>query len=115
MSWHTVVTSVELAFPLLKQFEGGSAVADFVAQIVGDAAVGVDIEKMLTKPARKEPACDGKIFVVRSSHARRRPRAADFGWPVESFKFSAQSRNPSNTGSVVRVPLRAHGSGDRQG
>lgn len=61
MSWHTVVTSVELAFPLLKQFEGGGAVADFVAQIVGDAAVGVDIEKMLTKPAGRNQLATEKF------------------------------------------------------
>ena len=41
-------------------------IADFVAEIVGDAAVCVNIEKMLPQAAGKEPTGDREIFVMRA-------------------------------------------------
>ena len=43
------VAGVELVLPLIEKREGSSRVADFVAEIVGDAAVGVDVEEMLAE------------------------------------------------------------------
>ena len=63
------VTGVEFALPLVQQFERGGNVADFVAQVVGDAAVGVDVEEMLAQAAREEPASHGEVFVVRASQS----------------------------------------------
>ncbi len=64
-----VVTGVEFALPLVEQCERSGGVADFVAEIVGDAAVGVDVEEMLAQAARKKPAGDGEIFVVGAGEA----------------------------------------------
>src|ERR1019366_9289394 len=69
MSWSAVVTGVEFALPLIQQFERGGGVADFVAQVVGDAAVGVEVEEMLAEAAGKKPAGDGKILVVGAGQA----------------------------------------------
>ena len=63
------VAGVEFALPLVEQFERGGGVADFVAQIVGDAAVGVDVEEMLAQAAGKKPAGDGEVFVVGAGEA----------------------------------------------
>ena len=64
-----VVAGVEFALPLIEEFERGGGVSDFVAEIVGDAAVGVDVEEMLAQAAGKEPAGDGEIFVMRAGEA----------------------------------------------
>ncbi len=61
-----LVAGVELVLPLIEQFERGGGVADFVAQVVGDAAVGIDVKEMLAQAARQEPAGNGEIFVVRA-------------------------------------------------
>src|SRR5579864_8877023 len=66
MSRVAVVTGVELTLPLIQQCERGGGITDFVAEVVGDAAVGVDVEEMLAQPARKKPAGDGEILVVRA-------------------------------------------------
>jgi len=49
---------------LVEQGEGCGGVADFVAEIVGDAAVGVDVEEILAEVFREEPGGYGEIFVV---------------------------------------------------
>ena len=63
------VAGIEFALPLVEKFEGCGGVADFVAEIVGDTAVGVDIEKMLAQALRKKPAGDREILVVRAGQA----------------------------------------------
>ena len=63
------VAGIEFVLPLIEEFERGRGVADFVAQIVGDAAVGVDVEEMLAQAAGKEPTGDGEIFVVGAGQA----------------------------------------------
>src|SRR5208282_4401925 len=58
------VAGVEFGLPLIEQGERGCGIADFVAEIVGDAAVGVDVEKMLAQAAGEKPGGYGEIFVV---------------------------------------------------
>jgi hypothetical protein len=60
------VAGVEFALPLIEKFERGGCVADFVAEVVGDAAIGVNVEEMLSQVSRKKPAGDGEVFVVRA-------------------------------------------------
>ena len=67
--WSAGVAGVEFALPLIKEFEGGGGVSDFVAEIVRDAAVGVDVEEMLAQAAGQEPASDGEILVMRAREA----------------------------------------------
>jgi hypothetical protein len=52
------VTGVELALPLIQQRERGGGITDFVAEVVGDAAVGINIEKVLAQAPGKEPGGD---------------------------------------------------------
>ena len=49
MSSNAFVAGVEFEFPLIQKFEGSGAVADLVTQVVGDAAVGVDVEEVLAQ------------------------------------------------------------------
>jgi hypothetical protein len=63
------VTRIKLTLPLIKEFEGGGGVSDFVAEIVRDAAVGVDVEEMLAQAAGQEPTSDGEIFIMRAREA----------------------------------------------
>src|SRR5579859_5066658 len=50
--------------PLVEEFKRRRSVADFIAKIVGDAAIGINIEEMLAQTARQKPRCYGKVFVV---------------------------------------------------
>jgi hypothetical protein len=58
------VAEVELAFPPGKQIECPSGSRDFIAEIVGPAAVGIDIVEMLMKIFREEPGDNLEVFVV---------------------------------------------------
>ena len=69
MLWSAGVAGVEFALPLIEEFEGGGGVSDFVAEIVRDAAVGVDVEEMLAQAAGQEPASDGEVLVMRAREA----------------------------------------------
>jgi hypothetical protein len=45
----SVVASVQLGFPLVEQCERCGGVADFIAQIIGNSTVCVDVEEMLAE------------------------------------------------------------------
>ncbi len=64
MRWFVFVTRVEFAFPPVEEFDGAIAVGNFVAEIVGPAAVGVDVIEMLVELLGEEPGDDVEIFVV---------------------------------------------------
>ncbi len=49
---------------IFEEAEGLLAVADFVAEIVGDAAEGVDVAEILAEIAREEKGNDGEVFVM---------------------------------------------------
>ena len=59
-----VVAGLEFGLPLVEQGQGGRRITDFVAEIVGDAAIGVDVEEILTEMFGQKPGGDGEIFVV---------------------------------------------------
>ena len=61
-----LIAGVEFGQPLIKQCQGGSGVTDFVAQIVGDAAVSVNVQKILAQVFGQEPGGDRKVFVMRT-------------------------------------------------
>src|SRR5580658_3410947 len=65
----TFVARVELVFPLLQQLQRGGGVAHFVAQIVRDAAIRVEVEEVLAQVPRKKPGGDRKILVMRTCQA----------------------------------------------
>jgi hypothetical protein len=66
-SWRKAMSRSENScLPLIEEFERCGGVADFVAEIVRDAAVGVYVEEMLAQAAREKPGGDGEIFVVRA-------------------------------------------------
>ena len=66
MARDAVVASIELKLPLVEQRQGASGIADFVAKIVGDAAIGIDVQEILTKLLGEEPGGNGKVFVMRA-------------------------------------------------
>src|SRR5580704_5877184 len=59
-----MVAIVEFALPPIKQFQGALFLWDFVAEIVGPAAISVDIVEMLVKIFREQPRDYIEIFVV---------------------------------------------------
>ena len=66
MARSALVAGVEFGLPFVEQCQRRGGVADFVAEIVGDAAVGVDVEEILTQMFGQEPGGNGKVFVVRA-------------------------------------------------
>ena len=59
------VAGIEFATPQIEQRQRLRGVANFVAQIVGDAAVGVDGMKVRTQRLGQKPRGDVEILVVR--------------------------------------------------
>ena len=47
-----VIAGVQFAFPLIKKLQGRRAVAHFVAQIVRDPAIGINIKEVLAQVDR---------------------------------------------------------------
>src|SRR5882762_11512336 len=65
----TVVAGVQFGFPLIQELEGGGCVADFVAEIVGDSAVRIQVEKVLAETRGQKPGGYREIFVMGARQA----------------------------------------------
>ena len=59
-----LVAGIEFGLPFIEQGQSRGGVSYFVAQIVGDAAVGVDVQEILTEVLGKKPGGYRKIFVM---------------------------------------------------
>ena len=59
-----VVAGVEFALPPVEQLEGAGGFGNFVAEIVGPAAIGVDVVEMLVQLGGEQPGSYVEIFVV---------------------------------------------------
>ena len=66
MAGHASIAGVEFDFPFVEQGERRGGIADFVAEIVGNTAVGVEVEEILTEMLGKKPGGYRKIFIVRA-------------------------------------------------
>jgi len=62
--WLAFVAKTEFVVPPVEKFKGPCGVWNFVAEVVGPTAVGVDIVKMLVKFLRQQPRNDVEIFVM---------------------------------------------------
>src|SRR5215472_8813039 len=69
MLWRTRITSVQFSFPLVEHLQRLLRVAYLIAQIVGDAAVGIDVIKMLAQTCWEKPRGYRKIFVMGARQA----------------------------------------------
>ena len=58
------IAVAELRFPPVQQGQAALGVADLVGQVVGPAAVGVDVADVLPQATRQEPAGDREVLVV---------------------------------------------------
>src|SRR2546422_3204153 len=63
------IAGLEFGFPLVQQAQRRARIADLVTQIVRNAAVGVNIEKMLTEAFRQKPSGHEEIFVMGAGQA----------------------------------------------
>src|ERR1019366_4989711 len=61
-----VVAGIEFSLPLIEQGERCSRFSNFVAEVVGDAAIGVDVQEILTEFPGQKPGRHGKVFVMRA-------------------------------------------------
>jgi hypothetical protein len=66
MAGSTGITGIELRLPLVEESKRCRRVADFITEIIGDAAISVNVQEVLAELFREEPGGDGKIFVMRS-------------------------------------------------
>src|SRR5713101_3592843 len=60
------IAGVELRFPLVEQDQRCLVITGFVSEIVGDAAVGIDVEEMLAQALGQKPRGNRKVFVMRA-------------------------------------------------
>ncbi len=66
MAWSSRVTGIELRLPLIEQGERCRGIADFITEIVGDSAIGVNVQEVLTQLLGQKPGRDGEVFVMRA-------------------------------------------------
>ncbi len=66
----TQVSCIQLRLPLVHQRQRLLGVAYFVAHIVGDSAVGINIVEVLMQMFGQEPGHDGEVLVMRMRQAR---------------------------------------------
>jgi len=59
------VAVAQLGAELIEIFERLLGVMNFIAQIIGDTAEGVDVAEILSQPLRQEQRDDGEVFVMR--------------------------------------------------
>src|SRR5215469_8442037 len=58
------VADIEFTLPPVQKLKCAQWVGYFVAKIIGPAAIGVNVIKMLVKGFGKEPGHDAEVFVV---------------------------------------------------
>ena len=119
-----MVAVVEFALPPIKQFQGALFLRDFVAEIVGPAAISVDIIEMLVKIFREQLRDYVEIFIVmrgeparvRLGHCRgavvRRSMLGNFELTrAQHFRRdSSLRRSNRSTNRALRAEWRAGGS-----
>ena len=78
------VHGVEFAAPPLQQAQAFAAIADLVAQIVGPAAVRVDVVEILVQALGQQEADDVEILVVMGGQPAGVGERLGFGirWPI---------------------------------
>src|SRR5712692_168090 len=65
------VAGVQLALPPMEQIQSARRIGNFVAEIIGPAAVGIDVVEMLVQRFGEKPRYDVEIFVVTSGEPLR--------------------------------------------
>jgi len=59
-----LVTGIEFVFPPIEQRERSESVRHFVAEVVGLAAIGINIVQVLVQFLGQKPGNDVEVFVV---------------------------------------------------
>ena len=62
-----LIAGIEFGLPFIEQGERRSGISHFVAEVVGDPAIGVDVEEILAEVLGEEPGGYGEVLVVRAS------------------------------------------------
>src|SRR5262249_23510177 len=93
----SLVTGVQLTFPLIEQVQRCFPISYFIAQIVGDATVGINIEEMLSQAHRQKPGRNRKVLIM---CARQTPavflRFSFGGGPIGNCVLGRETTPPSN-------------------
>ena len=105
------VTPAQLILPPGEQLERASRVRNFIAQVVGPAAVGVKIVEVLVQASRQQPRHDIEVFVVRRRQAARvtfRFRAGAFrrGQFTRDFEFGRCEHDEGSGATLGRETPR---------
>jgi hypothetical protein len=100
------VATVEFLLPEVDECKRHLCIANLVAEIVGDAAVGVDAEEVLMEALGQEPGGNRKIFVMTSGKAlavcaRLIERRRDFWDLVARWKARPGFAKIDRAGSLV--------------
>ena len=100
------VAIAQFLVPLVQQRQGFGRIGNFISQIVGPAAVGVQIVKMLVQPSRKQPGNHVEIFVVMRGEPSGvalglRDRASGRRKPACNLEFSGYLHVAGDAGEPV--------------
>ncbi len=93
------VAGIEFALPPIEKLERAHGFRNFVAEIVGPAAVGVDVIEMLMERLWKEPGDHVEVFVMMRGEPasvllRSSGRAARLGRVVHDFELTGKEHQP---------------------
>ena len=96
------IAGVKFALPPIEKLKRPQGVGNLVAEVIGPAAVGVDIVEMLMKRFGKEPGNNIKILVVMRGEPARvllrsGGRAPRLGHVAHDFEFAWKKHQKSNS------------------
>ncbi len=69
MARRSGVALLQLGFPLVEQEQRLLLVADFIAKVIGDSAIGVDVVEVLVQMFGQKPGDDREVLVMRVREA----------------------------------------------
>src|SRR5437016_4313725 len=95
-----MIAAEQLVAPPAQKREGPLAPAGLIREIVGPAAIGIDVMKMRHQSTRQQERSDGEILIMCASK------------PVAIRLRRAQAQRRSLLGAITgQGPIKAHGHG----
>ena len=93
MVYLTSVASLQLIVPLFQHLQGNFRIAGFITQIIADAAVSIDVVKMLLKSSWQKKRSHNEVFIVRPGQFPAIGPSRTKGYPFGSRRPVGSSSN----------------------
>src|ERR1700733_8736037 len=99
------VAIAQFKVPLIQEGDGSFRIRNFVSQVIGPAAISIQVVKMLVQTARQQPGNDVEILVMMRGEPASvslglRNRASERREPSSNFEFSGGLHDPGKERGV---------------